>query len=329
MARKGPGFSLLLAVVFPAVLVAALALGYFGYRYADDSSRRLVNDFQDQARGESRRLVEALQKKFDEEALRFFSKVQLPDGAKRSRASCRVDLGPLVSDFVLLTGSRHIVCASDRVAEWRFLRNDLNLRSLAKPGRFRYLHRYQRKRDTVIAYGWLQKSDGRSFYVAARLNRQAILEDILPEAVEGLLSRNRFIVLTTDGEPLFGRLPKDFPSERQKSGGVGVRNRFVFERSFGKTLYLWRLMILPQDVLARIRDAERQRVIGPLLIVLSLSVVAAGLLFVWLAVLAEQRASRLKSEFIANVSHELKTPLSLIRMFGEMVATGRHRGRVK
>src|SRR6185369_1722922 len=37
----------------------------------------------------------------------------------------------------------------------------------------------------------------------------------------------------------------------------------------------------------------------------------------------ERRLSNLKSEFVANVSHELKTPLALVRMFGELLQTGR------
>jgi two-component system phosphate regulon sensor histidine kinase PhoR len=37
----------------------------------------------------------------------------------------------------------------------------------------------------------------------------------------------------------------------------------------------------------------------------------------------ERRLAALKSDFVANVSHELKTPLSLVRMFGEMLLSER------
>jgi len=48
-----------------------------------------------------------------------------------------------------------------------------------------------------------------------------------------------------------------------------------------------------------------------------------GLGFLVFAIRRERRLNELKSEFISNVSHELKTPLSIISMFGEMLSQGR------
>jgi signal transduction histidine kinase len=56
----------------------------------------------------------------------------------------------------------------------------------------------------------------------------------------------------------------------------------------------------------------------------------AGIIFVMLigivvmirAVIHESEISRMKSEFVSNVSHELKTPLALIRLFGETLESG-------
>jgi signal transduction histidine kinase len=54
-----------------------------------------------------------------------------------------------------------------------------------------------------------------------------------------------------------------------------------------------------------------------------LLVILAGTVTTYRLMRRESEVARLKADFVANVSHDLKTPLSVIRMFGETLEMGR------
>jgi signal transduction histidine kinase len=58
-------------------------------------------------------------------------------------------------------------------------------------------------------------------------------------------------------------------------------------------------------------------------------VLFGGVFFTWRSVNQQMELARLKSDFVSNVSHELKTPLALIRLFAETLELGRVRGPEK
>jgi signal transduction histidine kinase len=56
---------------------------------------------------------------------------------------------------------------------------------------------------------------------------------------------------------------------------------------------------------------------------LAISGIVAGAIVTYISVIRTMRAAELKSDFVSNVTHELKTPLTSIRMFAETLQDGR------
>ncbi len=96
--------------------------------------------------------------------------------------------------------------------------------------------------------------------------------------------------------------------------------------SFSQTVDGWSVRVTDVTDAKVRKELARKQLIDSLLIGGAITVILTGLVFLALAIRRERRANELKSEFISNVSHELKTPLSIISMFGEMLANGRTKG---
>jgi two-component system, OmpR family, phosphate regulon sensor histidine kinase PhoR len=326
MPRQGARLSLILAIVFPAIVCATLALSYYGYRYAKTTSERSKASLMEGNRQLAQTLASSIQQRIDTADFELFKQVDW-DGQQLGPAS-DLELSSAVESVAILDRDLHIRLiypppdARHHAREWERWQNyvrGLDWNSLqpwtsAQPGNFRHLHQLFEGKSVLIAYAAKQTETGEDYFVAAKMNLALISRQWLPEEVRALGGDRRIAILDEVARPLFGQ-----PVTQRDT-------RFLHESSFGKTLYAWRIQMLPKNVEELQAQAATERWLGLLLIPVSTLIIAVGLAIVWLTVVSEGRTSRLKSDFIANVSHELKTPLSLIRMFGELLATGKHKG---
>jgi signal transduction histidine kinase len=94
-------------------------------------------------------------------------------------------------------------------------------------------------------------------------------------------------------------------------------------RDLGPLLPWWRVSIRPRDPGIVSRYVSRQRWIYGTTLALLVAGMVLGVVLVVRDLSRERRLSQLRTDFVANVTHELKTPLTSIRMFAETLQMGR------
>lgn len=172
----------------------------------------------------------------------------------------------------------------------------------------RHLHHPHKDQSYLVSY-WQNQSAGRSLLVVAWHDVPRLVHDVFPRLFADPSGASRVNVVDEKGRQVFGAPLR--------------RGEFTVGRPFPTTLYGWRLQVALATADELGQRVERRQQLELLLVTTACAVIVVGVAFVLYAVEKERRLSQQKSEFVANVSHELKTPLASIRMFAELLLTGR------
>ena len=180
--------------------------------------------------------------------------------------------------------------------------------SEAPRAQLRHLHHAIDGKSYLISY-WQRRYAGRNYLVVAWHYVQKLVLEVMPQLYRDLDNTSRMNVVDQTGQIRFGEpIPARFETVGKK---------------FPTTLYNWRLNVALTSTEGLTQRAITQRYVQLGVVGLAMLIAIVGVFIIVRATIEERRLAMLKSEFVANVSHELKTPLASVRMFGELLLTDR------
>jgi len=304
------------ALIF-AVLAAVVAFAYFGWANSSavalrDEQFKLLNELavekilniESNVEEADNRILKVVRldqlDKLDEQ-------VKSTGAAVASVFVLDADLRPVLNGSKDLTSRAQVEAVETR--DW-YLAHELRRAALEKLDLEKPTRRYGRGPDgkPYLLTFERKQLDGQNYYVVVEDDLNHLINFMIPQFFLG----SRFLYQVADENNV---VKQGWPFQYEKEA-------LAVQIAFSGMLEGWHLRIAePDDTAAKkVRD---RRIIDSLLLGGAVAIILLGLGLLAIAIRRERRSNELKSDFISNVSHELKTPLAIISMFGEMLANNK------
>ncbi len=202
----------------------------------------------------------------------------------------------------------HQLEPEDVQSTFRFLTDEIipNTNWYDSLGQDKHYHWSVKRKDYLITTLSVE-FEGHIYTSLLLYNTDEILGTLFPAAIEDVGSDRIINVANAQGERIFGE-------DLEETGDFNVALRFP------TTLYKWKLQLAPVSAALYSEKAQSAEITKRALVPGAFGIIVLGIVILATVWVRERRLNKLKSEFISNTSHELKTPLALIRMFSELLA---------
>lgn len=318
---EGGRFRLAYWMLAPAILIATGILGYYTFRSSREHiqlgertiAQSLLSVAQQRVEQIERYILVADNAVFrlvDPNQSSTIDTVWLPEAASQT---------PSVQAVLLVDQSGNVIqwaSREDRKSRRAFLRlfrqqlvQSLDLES-PEANTLRHVHEQVDGKSYLLSYKAYSTLPGQFTYVVAYHDPQYLVDEVFPGMFASDETTPLYNIVDESNQIVFG-------PDLSEAGVYTVGHRFP------RTLYGWRLQVAPRQA-ALLQAQGRSRMRGEVALpLLSFAIILLSAIFFLYAAEKERRLNELKSELMANVSHELKTPLSVVRMFADMLRSNR------
>ncbi len=318
---EGQGFRLGYWILVPAVIIAAGILGYYTFRSSVEQAELREQTIAQWLLSVAQQGVEQVERYIRTADNTVFRLVDPNDSSTIDTVwlPAAESETPSVRSVLLVDREGHVIQwastadRKDRRAFLRIFRQELVPAlelDAPDPHRLRHLHHQLGDDSYLFSYKAYSTLAGQLTYIVAHHDLQYLVDQVFPVMFASEESTPRYNIVDENNRVVFGP-------------DLSEVDVYTVGHRFPQTLYGWRLQVAPRQ--AELLTAHgRSRMQGPAALpLMSFAIILLSAVFFLYAAEKERRLNQMKSELMGNVSHELKTPLSVVRMFADMLRSDR------